>query len=217
MFWEWWVRCASHLLSSVQFRSLIPHTILQASYMARIDTAGQRVGFRYFYSLNLGGYTQLMINNWTALVIALSIVFLWLNYSYCMSESPSWDTEYSIRDYSWQYRLVKRFHLVIHVVRCVNGLRECLRLKVYQAGWNGVWNHVALIAILSQDDLRRGLQTVVSQNKRRFIDSEAKLDLDLTYICDRVIAMALPCVDGALHRNNIREVAKFFSSRHYGL
>ena len=57
-----------------------------------------------------------------------------------------------------------------------------------------------------QEDLRRGLQTAVSLNKRRFIDPDAKLDLDLTYICDRLIAMALPCVDGALYRNDIREV-----------
>jgi hypothetical protein len=64
--------------------------------------------------------------------------------------------------------------------------------------------------------LKRGLQTAVSQNKRRFIDTEAKFDLDLTYICDRMIAMALPCVDGAMYRNDIREVARFFSTRHYG-
>ena len=68
-----------------------------------------------------------------------------------------------------------------------------------------------------QGDLRRGLQTAVSQNKRRFIDTEAKFDLDLTYICDRMIAMALPCVDGAMYRNDIREVARFFSTRHYGV
>jgi hypothetical protein len=67
-----------------------------------------------------------------------------------------------------------------------------------------------------QGDLKRGLQTAVSQNKRRFIDTEAKIDLDLTYICDRMIAMALPCVDGAMYRNDIREVARFFSTRHYG-
>ena len=68
-----------------------------------------------------------------------------------------------------------------------------------------------------QGDLKRGLQTAVSQNKRRFIDTEAKFDLDLTYICDRMIAMALPCVDGAMYRNDIREVARFFSTRHYGV
>ena len=71
-------------------------------------------------------------------------------------------------------------------------------------------------AKVCQGDLKRGLQTAVSQNKRRFIDTEAKFDLDLTYICDRMIAMALPCVDGAMYRNDSREVARFFSTRHYG-
>ena len=28
-----------------------------------------------------------------------------------------------------RYRLVRRCHLVIHFIRCVNGLRECLSLK----------------------------------------------------------------------------------------
>ncbi len=54
-------------------------------------------------------------------------------------------------------------------------------------------------------------------NKRRFIDSDNKFDLDLTYICDRLIVMAIPCVDSALYRNDIREVARFFATRHYGL
>ena len=53
-------------------------------------------------------------------------------------------------------------------------------------------------------------------NKRRFIDADNKFDLDLTYICDRLIVMAIPCVDSALYRNDIREVARFFATRHYG-
>ena len=57
---------------------------------------------------------------------------------------------------------------------------------------------------------------MVSQRKRRFIDAEYNFDLDLSYVCDRLLAMALPCVDGAFYRNDIREVARFFSSRHYG-
>ncbi len=44
----------------------------------------------------------------------------------------------------------------------------------------------------------------------------SKLDLDLTYICDRLIAMAMPCVEGAIYRNDIREVSRFFATRHYG-
>lgn len=60
------------------------------------------------------------------------------------------------------------------------------------------------------------IQAAVSQNKRRFIDEKTEFDLDLTYICDRVIAMATPSVVGAEYRNDIREVARFFASRHYG-
>ena len=55
----------------------------------------------------------------------------------------------------------------------------------------------------------------MSTNKRRFRDKTAKLDLDLTYICDRLIAMALPGVQGAVYRNDIKEVARFFAMRHY--
>jgi len=58
------------------------------------------------------------------------------------------------------------------------------------------------------------MQKAVSGNKRRFIDKES--DLDLTYIADRLVAMALPCVAGAAYRNDIREVSRFFTSRHYG-
>jgi hypothetical protein len=54
------------------------------------------------------------------------------------------------------------------------------------------------------------LQRAVSMNKRRFIQAggggAGRLDLDLTYICDRLIAMAIPCVEGAVYRNDIRDV-----------
>lgn len=40
--------------------------------------------------------------------------------------------------------------------------------------------------------------------------------MDLTYVCDRLIAMAVPCVEGAVYRNDIREVSRFFATRHYG-
>eukprot|EP00961_Rhodomonas_salina_P240927 3255284-Rhodomonas_salina.2 len=79
-------------------------------------------------------------------------------------------------------------------------------------------------------DMRRRLQTIVSVNKRRsapnpariprecpanprqnalhspaFIDRDIEVDLDLTYIADRVIGHALPCVDSAVYRNDIRQ------------
>lgn len=59
-------------------------------------------------------------------------------------------------------------------------------------------------------------QTAVSQSKRRFIDLDNSIDLDLCYVYDRVLAMALPVVDGAVYRNDIHEVARFLATRHYG-
>jgi hypothetical protein len=67
-----------------------------------------------------------------------------------------------------------------------------------------------------QGDIRIVLRAAISMNKRRFIDKASDINLDLTYICDRLIAMALPCVADAVYRNDIRDVAHFFSSRHYG-
>ena len=32
-------------------------------------------------------------------------------------------------DYSYAYLVIKRAHLVVHVLRCVNGLNECLHVK----------------------------------------------------------------------------------------
>lgn len=66
-------------------------------------------------------------------------------------------------------------------------------------------------------DVHTKLKVAVSMNKRRFFCKKTLFDLDLTYICDRVLVMAMPCVDGATaYRNDIREVARFFASRHYG-
>ncbi len=68
----------------------------------------------------------------------------------------------------------------------------------------------------------------MSVNKRRFVDAGSgggggggggadgsassgglgiRLDLDLTHICDRLIGMAIPCVEGAVYRNDIRDVS----------
>ena len=37
------------------------------------------------------------------------------------------------------------------------------------------------------------------------------LDLDLTYICDRVIGMSMPCVSDAVYRNDIKEVSSRYT------
>jgi hypothetical protein len=57
---------------------------------------------------------------------------------------------------------------------------------------------------------------LVSQNRRRFQDSE--FDLDLTYVTDGIIAMSLPAHKSKdrLYRNNIDDVENFFKKRHTG-
>ncbi|EKX33303.1 hypothetical protein GUITHDRAFT_44162, partial [Guillardia theta CCMP2712] len=55
----------------------------------------------------------------------------------------------------------------------------------------------------------------ISGRRRRFYDLNNDFDLDITYVCDRLIAMSIPCVAGAMHRNDIRDVARFFATRHY--
>jgi len=67
-----------------------------------------------------------------------------------------------------------------------------------------------------QSTFRRKLQTAVSQNRRRFYDADGDFNLDLTYICDRLLAMSLPCVGGVFYRNDIRDIGKFFATFHYG-
>ncbi|XP_049851540.1 phosphatidylinositol 3,4,5-trisphosphate 3-phosphatase and dual-specificity protein phosphatase PTEN-like isoform X1 [Schistocerca gregaria] len=55
----------------------------------------------------------------------------------------------------------------------------------------------------------------VSKNKLRFKDTDAKIDLDLTYITPRIIAMGFPSSDvEGLYRNPINEVYRFFELRH---
>ncbi len=53
----------------------------------------------------------------------------------------------------------------------------------------------------------------VSADKSRYVD--AKFDLDLSYITDRVIAMAYPAIGfEATYRNNLMEVAAMLQERH---
>jgi hypothetical protein len=102
--------------------------------MARTDSLGQVVGLRYFYCWRTaGGLSELAVNLWTALIVFLSILLVWLNYAFCMSEWGDWDPEFGRRDLSWQYRLTKRLHLVVHFIRCVHSFRDCLHLKASAA------------------------------------------------------------------------------------
>jgi hypothetical protein len=81
---------------------------------------------------------------------------------------------------------------------------------------NARQTHIHIHIPHTQNDIHTVLKVAISMNKRRFVDESANINLDLTYVCDRMIAMALPCVADAIYRNNILDVAQFFSSRHYG-
>lgn len=64
------------------------------------------------------------------------------------------------------------------------------------------------------------LRKLVSQHRRRYVyndfSSNSKLDLDLSYITDRLIAMSFPSERiEAIYRNNIDEVVKFLDTKHY--
>jgi hypothetical protein len=122
-------------------------------------------------------------------IVVFSMVVAWLHFSTCYSfdDQASAGLDYNLT-------LIKRLHVLVHWLRVVTETYRCLDLRA---------------------DLRRSIQTTVSQNKRRFVDPGSNLDLDLTYICDRLLAMSLPCVEGAVYRNDITEVARFFASRHY--
>jgi len=79
---------------------------------------------------------------------------------------------------------IVKTHAHVHMTRAMFTLVQCFGMRDY---------------------LRKQLQRVVSSNKRRFVSLEMNLDLDLTYVCDRVIAMAMPTVKNAVHRNDIRD------------
>jgi len=59
------------------------------------------------------------------------------------------------------------------------------------------------------------LKNAVSGNKKRYVDKRHKLDLDLTYITPRLIAMGIPSVGAeAVYRNDLDDVQRFFDLRH---
>ncbi|KAI8597034.1 hypothetical protein EDD21DRAFT_229586 [Dissophora ornata] len=61
------------------------------------------------------------------------------------------------------------------------------------------------------------LRHVVSKQKRRFVDREAGMDLDLTYITPSLIAMGFPAKSfEAIYRNPMSDVEKFLDGRHEG-
>jgi hypothetical protein len=97
--------------------------------------------------------------------------------------------------YYGQWYDLDRLHVLLHGMRAVTALKRLFNFS---------------------DEIKQHLKVTVSQNKRRFIDRKLGIDLDLTYVCDRVVAMSLPCISDAPHRNDIQEVSRFFRTLHYG-
>lgn len=140
--------------------------------------------------LSIPGYTKIrvMVDCCYAAVLVGGIGMLNLHIAVCNSTPANGGFKYD-------YQIVSRFHIILHVARVAFGIWSALTLR----------KHVIKL-----------LRVAVSQNKRRFVDPVGGFDLDLAYICDRVIAMAIPTVHRAPYRNDISEVARFFSQKHYG-
>ena len=61
------------------------------------------------------------------------------------------------------------------------------------------------------------LKTIVSKNKHRHVEhiSNKKYDLDLTYICERIIAMGYPAEKlESMYRNDYNDVKEFLDQKH---
>ena len=62
-----------------------------------------------------------------------------------------------------------------------------------------------------------GIRSIVSKDNVRIRDDSIGVDLDLTYITDRIIAMGYPAESiTALFRNSINDVAKYLETKHQG-
>lgn len=60
-----------------------------------------------------------------------------------------------------------------------------------------------------------GMRALVSKNKRRFVDEELGIDLDLSYVTPRLIAMGFPASGReGLYRNPASEVVRLLEQRH---
>ncbi|KAK0400220.1 hypothetical protein QR680_003410 [Steinernema hermaphroditum] len=65
------------------------------------------------------------------------------------------------------------------------------------------------------DPLCKPLRSIVSQNRRRYIDDANNLNLDLTYITDRIIAMGYPSHETeSLYRNTMLSTVYFLQLFH---
>lgn len=92
-------------------------------------------------------------------------------------------------------RFIHELHKLSHFLRALHSLHKCYTLR---------------------KKAKKNLQIAVSQNKRRFVSPVHSIDIDLSYICDRLLAMSIPCHASVMHRNEIKEVSRFFRTWHYG-
>lgn len=156
------------------------------------------------------------------IIFLASIIFL--HFCYVVQRSSAWEKNVGMLSYTRSWHLIT---LVASIVVLVTHTEFCGRNPATDFGYSVLLKidqlvHVFRVMLLVivcrtlQQDLLRRLQRAVSLYRRRYVDPDRKLDLDITYVADRVLAMSIPCVESAPYRNDISEVARFFASRHYG-
>jgi hypothetical protein len=167
---------------------IVAHLIVFVCNILKTHESGKFIGLRYFYSTQMYDLEEILMHYLHTTCLILSMAFLIKHNENCTSWAKT-------NEQPENHLSVVKTHAHVHVTRGIFTLIQCFGMRAY---------------------LRKQLQTVVSTNKRRFVSPEMTIDLDLTYICDRLIGMAMPTVKNAVHRNDIRDVAKFFATRHYG-
>eukprot|EP00960_Hanusia_phi_P025991 746001-Hanusia_phi.AAC.6 len=178
----------SNIVGLLAFLIIWHFAILCSNVLQPAPFGARIVGLRYFLSRSLYNIEELLQHNLHAWILIFSVVVLVLHCREC-------DFIYNPDELDRNHLIIVKVHSHLHMTRAILTLIQCFGMKTY---------------------LRQQLQKAVSTNKRRYMNHEIKVDLDLTYICDRLIAMALPCVDNAVHRNDIRDVAKLLATKHYG-
>jgi hypothetical protein len=76
---------------------------------------------------------------------------------------------------------------------------------------------LAVVKRQSTSGLKHAARNITGENKKRFVDLDHNIDIDLTYINSQIIAMGVPTTGfTALFRNGIADVVHFFNLRHKG-
>jgi hypothetical protein len=129
---------------------------------------------------------------WSVILYIFSFVMVVLHTSSCKYQEAFTCSSLSYSfDLILGNNMIDRIHLLVHLLRAGTLIVYCLKIC---------------------RRFKKDIQAAVSQNRRRYYESDLKIDLDLTYICDRVIAMSLPCVGDAVYRNDITEVRGMYPS-----